>query len=176
MLANAVPADTYKCDAVDDLARLGYDGTQSVSIVGENKVCKFSIGGASADGISPRRDFLQDQIDNELLNLSPEDFISQRLVSIVLASANNLDEPARFVVDNIGRDEDLSKLSCSDSGTLSVRDLEIRCIIIDDAKPESPQVFENGIITAVLFGRKFIFEIKSITTSETAMLIFIPKL
>ena len=44
--ANSAAAATYKCDAVDSLARLGYDGSEKVSIVGKDKVCKFSIAGA----------------------------------------------------------------------------------------------------------------------------------
>ncbi len=57
LLANAANAATYKCDAVDNLARLGYDGGQNVAIVGKDKACKFSIGGASADGLSQQYDF-----------------------------------------------------------------------------------------------------------------------
>ena len=54
VLSSTVSADTYKCDAVDDEAKLGYDGSSKVSVVGKNKVCTFSIGGASVDSSASR--------------------------------------------------------------------------------------------------------------------------
>lgn len=40
----AAVADTYTCTEVDRRAKLAYDGSAKVSVVGKDKVCTFSIG------------------------------------------------------------------------------------------------------------------------------------
>jgi hypothetical protein len=166
-------ADTYKCDAVDDLARLGYDGSQKVAIVGEGKVCKFSIGGASSDGLSPPRNFDDALKDQQLLSSDPDEFVADRLATVILEAAASLGEPAAFVMERISGDMALSDLSCFDERTVALANLEVRCIVLTDANRNGPQGFENGIITAVLFRPMFIFEIRA-ETGAAAMVIFIP--
>lgn len=173
LLASVASASTFKCDAVDDLSRLGYDGGQNVSIIGENKVCKFSIGGASADGMSPPRNFEGAQDDRVMLTRDPQRFIAERLTLIILEAAAAFGETGNFVT-GLTPNSDLSNLSCSSEGSVSVDSLQIRCVTMNDMSQDTGQNFENGIITAVLFRPTFVFEILDNRTSATALVIFIP--
>lgn len=168
-------ADTYKCDAVDSLARLGYAGGEKVSIVGKDKVCKFSVGGASADGMAAPTDFNETRADLELLSTRPEEFVSQRLASIILESAAAFGETADFVSNTIMGDANLSSVSCASNEPVSMKNIEIRCLRFDDANIEKFQTFENDVITALLFRPTFVFEIRDTQALATAMVIFIPR-
>ena len=174
LFGDSADADTYKCDAVDKLARLGYDGSSKVSIVGKDKVCKFSIGGASADGRPPPPDFELRRQDRFLLGADPDQFISQRLVAVFLEAAADLGEPADFVADGMSNDTDLSTLSCETGDSIAVDDLKIRCLRLDADKSDNPLGFENGIITALLFKPMFVFEILDTKNFATALVVFIP--
>jgi hypothetical protein len=171
-LANAANAATFKCDAVDNLARLGYDGSDKVAIIGKDKECKFSIAGASADGISPAFDSEASQADRQMLTQSPQDFIATRLKPIILEAATAFGDTTDFVRD-LTTDSDLSNLSC-DNESVSVGRLRIRCQRINEISPKVGSSFENGIITALLFRPTFVFEILDTQTNATALVIFIP--
>jgi hypothetical protein len=171
--AGGTEASTYRCDAVDDLARLGYDGSAKVAVVGRNKECKFSIGGASADGAEPSTDFQQERMDSKLVTDAPKDFISKRLASVIVESALRLGDSAAFVLKDIKADTDPSKLSCLGRDPLKLDHSRITCIVLGDANQKAPQGFENGIVSAVLFKRTVIFEIRDLGSGSSVMVIFI---
>jgi hypothetical protein len=170
-------ADTYKCDEVDDLARLGYDGSASVSIVGKNKECKFSIGGASADGAAPAGSFEQDRNDSILLSNAPEEFMRRRLASIVIETAAGFGATAAFVSENISADTNLSDIACesSDPDPVMINKLDVTCFKLDDATFSSPQGFENGVISAVVFRQKFVFQFVDSASRSSVMVIFVTR-
>ena len=172
LLTPLVQADTYRCDEVDDLARLGYDGSASVSIVGKNKECKFSIGGASADGEVPEGSFEEERQNSILLSSAPDEFFRNRFSAIVIRTAERFGDTASFVSANITPDTNLSDVSCESPDPVEVNELLVSCIILDDATLNSPQQFENGVVSAVVFRQKFVFQFVDRSNGSSAMVIF----
>ena len=56
VVTTGVHADTYTCDAVDNIAKLGYEGNARVAVLLGNKECSFAIGDASVDAMEAERD------------------------------------------------------------------------------------------------------------------------
>ncbi len=166
-------ADTYRCDEVDNLAKLGYDGTAKVTVVGKDKECKFSIGGASADGKVPNSDFQQERNDSEFLSQSSDQFIKTRLAQIVSQTAVQFGDTASFVAENINADSDLSSIDCEKGEKTEIGKLIVYCEVIDVATNTDAQGFESGFISAIVFRSKYVFVFADASGNESMMVTFI---
>lgn len=177
MAASHSMAETYRCDAVDEMARLGYDGDDDVGIVGRNKICKFTIGNASADGRHNNvgTSYLLREEQAKTFRDNEQVFLQTQLAEKILSMATAFEDAGDFVTGSLSNDEDLSELSCDDGNTLTVSDLILRCVRFRDANPNGPAEFEtkNSRISAVLFRPMNIVEVQSNSETEAVMVLFV---
>ncbi len=126
-------ADTWTCDEVDEIAKLGYNGSDSVSIEAANDECEFSIGGASVDGMQPDNSYSWElyRRDMEMLNRDPRQFFEHRFTTLLSNITRGHSRDYRDLINDIDRNSSqLSSLRCDNNDEQSIDRLTISCGVL----------------------------------------------
>ena len=169
ILSSSVSADTYTCDAVEDKAKLGYDGSSKVSVVGKDKVCSFSVGGASVDGSTSRTTRVHEQFlrKHALIGYSEQAF-----ANLIREVASLHGDRANFV-QNLLDGRDIRPQSCGGSQPNDVDGLYINCKTIDAQDGDGFFLYESSWMRAHMVQPRLVVSIEERTTNGDAMYIFL---
>lgn len=165
-------ADTYSCNAVDDKAKLGYDGDLKVSIVGRNRICSFAIGGASVDSLVSQmnRDY-----ENSLRYFDHDGdvFFGDNFQDLIRHVVELHGERANFV-NPILEGSGIHLQDCHDSGSVDVNGLHVNCSFVGSNAngSEPPFVYENRWLTVEMSRPRLVISIET-DRGDAALYLFI---
>lgn len=174
-------ADTWTCNAVDDKAALGYDGTSAVTVTTSNKQCDFSIGGASVDGktidfgsFDPNYQWQEFRRDMEILAYDEDEFFSRHFEKVLRFALNGLSDDDRDSIAN-ALDGNL-KLSCDATGlSPSFFDRSASCQKLT-AERSLDGEFDLGVLQFQTNSSRYLISLPRGSSSDDRVLIFLPNL
>jgi len=174
LVSSLAIADTFSCTAVKRVAKLAYDGSRKVSVVGKDQECTFSIGGASVDSFEGFTDADTEFRDSNAIVNDYDAFIQHRFVELIREVAAMHGDRADFL-SPLFDDYAPHPSRCDHSNPVYIDNLVVDCSRPQQVgfdEPGGQWRFESSAIVAEMVHLRYVLSIED-EWSDSFLYIFI---